>query len=337
MQAMQLQTQASIDCAPLVQKELPVPEPGPGEVRVKISVCAVCRTDLHIIEGDLPLHKTPIIPGHQIVGTVDELGENCERLRLGQRVGIAWLRHTDGTCRFCQRGQENLCIDSRYTGYHADGGFAEYALVPEDFAYQLPDHFDDVHVSPLLCAGLIGYRALQRAAVPAGGRLLLVGFGSSAHIVMPLALHRGYEVYVLTRTESHQCLAEEMGATWTGSDPARLPMHMDSAILFAPVGRLVPPVLERLDKGGTLAIAGIHLSDVPALNYRKHLFHEKQVRSVEANTRADAHELLREAEVANVQPRVRIYALYDANVALADLKHSRVDGTGVLMVAPHGA
>lgn len=332
MKAMVLDECRSADEDPLRLRDVPDPVPGPGEVRVRISVCAVCRTDLHVIEGDLPHAKKPVIPGHQAVGRVDQLGPGCRRLGTGRRIGIAWLRFTDGTCRYCRRGRENLCPASRYTGYHEDGGYAEMATVPEEFAYELPEGLDDAPTAPLLCAGLIGYRALKRAAVPDGGRLLLVGFGSSAHVVLPIALLRGYRVHVVTRAEGHRRLSLEMGAAWAGGDLARLPEKMDSAILFAPAGELVPPVMEALDRGGTLAIAGIHLSDIPVLRYERHLFHDRQIRSVAANTREDGRELLAEAVAAKVRPRVKTYPLVEANLALQDLKHSRLDGTGVLEI-----
>jgi alcohol dehydrogenase, propanol-preferring len=332
MRALRLEQQGDIDGSPLARREAAAPQPGPGEVRVRVRVCAICRTDLHIIEGDLPPQRRPIIPGHQVVGVVDQLGEGCRRLQLGQRVGIAWLRQTDGTCRFCQSGRENLCRASRYTGYHEHGGYAEFATVPEAFAYALPPCFTDVEAAPLLCAGLIGYRALQRARVPEGGRLLLVGFGSSAHVVIQIAAYRGCQVYVVSRGPSHQRLSERLGAVWAGDDLGKLPAKMDSAILFAPTGTLVPPTLEALDRGGTLSIAGIRLTDVPPLSYEKHLFYEKELGSATANTREDGRALLAEAEAAHVRPHVVEYSLDDANRALQDLKHSRIDGTGVLIV-----
>jgi propanol-preferring alcohol dehydrogenase len=323
---------AGIDESPLELREVPIGEPGRNEVRIKVKVCAICRTDLHIIEGDLPEAKRPVIPGHQVVGEVEKAGAQCRRLVPGQRVGIAWLRGTDGTCTFCRGGRENLCRESCYTGYHADGGYAEYAIVPEDFAYDLPDGIDDVTVSPLLCAGLIGYRALNRAEVPHSGRLLLVGFGSSAHIVLQIAMRRGYDVYVVTRSPEHVRLASEMGAAWAGDDLASTPAPAHSAILFAPAGNLVPPTLERLERGGILSIAGVHLSDVPPLNYERHLFYEKEIRSVTSNTREDGRNLLVEAAAAGVRPHVKTYPLVDANRALQDLKNSRIDGSGVLLV-----
>ena len=333
MRAVVLEKTAPVDESPLELREVADPSPSPGEVRVKVSACGVCRTDIHIIEGDLPEEKRPVIPGHQVVGVVDRVGEGAKQFLVGQRIGIAWLRHTDGTCKFCRVARENLCPDSRYTGYHSDGGYAEYAVVPETFAYALPDGFDDVTGAPLLCAGLIGYRALERAQVPPGGKVLLAGFGSSAHVVLQIALHRGLEVYVSSRGESHLAMAREMGAAWAGADVADLTEKMDSAILFAPVGTLVPPLMSALERGGTLSIAGIHLTDIPTLQYEQHLFYDKQIRSVAANTREDGRRLLAEAVHAGVKPQVTTYPLSDANRALQDMKHSRIGGTGVLVIS----
>jgi propanol-preferring alcohol dehydrogenase len=330
MRAMLLERQADIGASPLREAEVPDPQPGAGEIRVRVQVCAICRTDLHIIEGDLPLLKTPIIPGHQVVGTVDQLGEGSTRFSPGQRVGIAWLHHTDGTCRFCLRGKENLCDHARYTGWTNDGGYAQYTVAPEDFVYELPEG-DDVLLSPLLCAGLIGYRALQRARTPPEGKLLLVGFGSSAHIVLQIARHRGHPVYVVTRDEQHRQLARGLGAVWAGEHCEDLPEKMDGAILFAPAGGLVPPIMEALDKGAACSMAGIHVSDIPPLNYDRHLFWEKELVSVTANTRADGRALLKEAADAGVMPHVQTYTLNEANRALQDMKHDRIDGTGVLL------
>jgi alcohol dehydrogenase, propanol-preferring len=332
MRAMILAEQKRVEESPLTEREMGVPPAGPGEVRVKVSVCAVCRTDIHIIEGDLALHKMPVIPGHQIVGRVDELDDDVMGLRVGQRIGIGWLQHVDGVCQFCRRGRENLCRDSRYTGYDVDGGYAEYAVVPEDFAYELPEGLNDERVSPLLCAGLIGYRALQRAATPEKARLLLVGFGSSAHIVIQIALHRGHEVWVVTRSENHIRQARELGAAWAGADFRNLPGKAEGAVLFAPAGDLVPPTLEALDRGGVCSIAGIHLSDIPSLKYSRHLYQEREIRSATANTREDVRALLSEATEADVQPRTTSYDLADANRALRDMKHSNIEGTPVLVI-----
>jgi alcohol dehydrogenase, propanol-preferring len=332
MKAMVLDEIASIDASPLRWSDVPAPAPHAGEVRIAVRCCAICRTDLHVIEGDLPQAKLPIIPGHQIVGTVDALGPGSRRLRIGQRVGIAWLRHTCGACVFCAAGRENLCESARFSGYHADGGYAQQAVVPEDFAYSLPDAFSDLEAAPLLCAGIIGYRALNRANLPSGGRLALYGFGSSAHVVIQIAQHRGSEVYVVTRAEEHRQLARAMGATWVGSAAAEMPVKVQSAILFAPAGELVPAALERLEKGGTLALAGIHVTTIPPMDYQRHLFFERDLHSVTCNTRDDGRQLLAEAAQIPIRPHTTSYRLADANRALQDLKHDRISGTGVLVV-----
>ncbi len=333
MKAMVLAEIAGIDTSPLTLQDIPVPEPGIGEVRLRVHCCAICRTDLHVIEGELPRKTLPIIPGHQIVGIVDKVGEGCSEIREGERVGVAWLRHTCGDCLFCNRGQENLCELSRYTGYHADGGYAEYAVAPEAFVYRIPDVFGDTDAAPLLCAGIIGYRALKRAQVPDGGRLALYGFGSSAHVVMQIAKHRGYRVFVVSRGTEHLQLARDMGADWAGNGAAEMPEKADSAIIFAPVGHLVLPALESLEKGGTLALAGIYMTDIPQLNYEKHVFYERDIHSVTANTREDGRQLLDEAAGIPIRPRTTCYALEDANRALQELKNDRISGTGILRVA----
>jgi propanol-preferring alcohol dehydrogenase len=332
MRAMVLGQQKPVSESPLVLREVDEPQAAADEVRVRVSACAVCRTDIHITEGDLALHRTQVVPGHQVVGRIDQVGGSVKRLQLGQRIGIAWLRHVDGTCPFCRRGRENLCPGSRYTGYDVDGGYAEYAVAPEEFAYELPDGFDDEHVSPLLCGGLIGYRALERAAVPESGRLLLVGFGSSAHIVIQIALHRGYEVHVVTRSENHIREAKKLGAAWAGADFRDLPGKVDSAILFAPSGKLVPPTMEALDRGGICSIAGIHLSDVPGMNYERHLYQERELRSVTSNTRDDARALFAEASAAGIRLQTTAYSLQEANRALLDMKQSKAEGTPVLII-----
>lgn len=323
---------APIESSPLRLSDAPDPVPGPGEVRVKVRCCAICRTDLHVIEGDLPVEKMPVIPGHQVVGIVDQLGPGCTELKIGDRIGIAWLRHTDGTCRFCAAGRENLCPASRYTGYHADGGYAEYAIVPEAFAYRIPEAFDDVTAAPLLCAGIIGYRSLKRTNLRPGQRVALFGFGSSAHVVLQIARARGCDVYVVSRGENHQQLARDLGAKWAGPDASGIPVKVDAAILFAPVGSLVIPALNCLDRGGTLALAGIHMSPIPQIDYDASLFQERDIHPVTANTREDGRELLAEAAGAGVKPHVVQYDLRDANRALQDMKADRIDGTGVLMM-----
>jgi alcohol dehydrogenase, propanol-preferring len=336
MQAMLLRRVAPIDGAPLEPADVPAPEPGPREVRLRVRCCAICRTDLHVIEGDLPEHRMPVVPGHQIVGVIDRVGDACRRLRVGQRVGVAWLRHTCGRCEFCRSGRENLCEAARFTGYDADGGYAEYAVAEEDFAYELPDVFGDVEAAPLLCAGIIGYRALARANPRPGCRLALYGFGSSAHVVLQIALHRGYEVYVVTRGERHRRLAREMGAAWVGERAADMPAAAQSAIIFAPAGSLVPAALERLEKGGALALAGIYMSPIPALDYERHLFYERDLHSVTCNTREDGRALLAEAARIPIRPHTTTYPLAEVNRALADLKADRLAGTGVLLVEGRG-
>jgi propanol-preferring alcohol dehydrogenase len=332
MKAMVLEEIAPIEDDPLRLRELPEPEPGSGEVRLKVRCCAICRTDLHVIEGDLPRAQLPVVPGHQVVGRVERLGSGCGRLEVGQRVGVAWLRHTCGACAHCRAGRENLCEGSRYTGYHSDGGFAEHTVVPEEWAYLIPDGFDDLSAAPLLCAGMIGYRALKRSDLKPGGTLAIFGFGSSAHVVIQIALHWGCKVFVVTRGKAHREHALAMGAAWAGADAARMPEPAGSAILFAPAGELVPRALEALDKGGTLALAGIHMSDVPRLTYERHLFHERNIRSVTANTRADGRELLALAAQIPIRPIVETFPLQQANQALLAMKQSRIQGTGVLVM-----
>ncbi|MCP3982550.1 MAG: zinc-dependent alcohol dehydrogenase family protein [bacterium] len=332
MRAMLADRTAPIAERPLTAVEIERPVPRPDELLIRVSVCAVCRTDLHVLEGDLAPGKLPIVPGHQVVGVVEQAGPECSRFRPGDRVGIAWLRHTCGSCADCRRGSENLCAGSRYTGYHADGGYAEFTVVAEEFAYAIPDAFSDEEAAPLLCAGIIGFRALSRAEVPPNGRLGLYGFGSSAHVVLQLARHRGCAVYVATRREGHRALARRMGANWAGGPHDRVPEPLDGAIVFAPAGEVVLPALESVRPGGTVALAGIHMSDIPALDYERHLFHEKSLRSVEANTREDGRALLEEAARVPLRPEVTTYPLERANDALIDLKHGRIDGSAILRV-----
>jgi propanol-preferring alcohol dehydrogenase len=329
---MLLRHPAAIGTRPLAAATVPAPEPGPGEIRVRVRACAICRTDLHVIEGELPPRRLPVVPGHQVVGTVDALGPGAGRFRRGERVGIAWLRATCGACAACRAGAENLCEASRYTGWDADGGYAEQAVVAEAFAYPIPDPFGDAEAAPLLCAGIIGYRALARSEVPPGGRLGLYGFGSSAHVVIQLARHRGCEVFVATRSAGHRALARRLGAAWTGDTAEPMPAPLDGAIVFAPAGEIVPVALRAIRRGGTVALAGIHMTPIPALEYAPHLFHEKRLTSVEANTRADGEALLREAAAVPIRPAVTLFPLAEANEALARLAADRIDGTGVLVV-----
>jgi alcohol dehydrogenase, propanol-preferring len=332
MRAMLLERNADIATKPLRAVSVPRPRPGVGEVLVEVSVCGVCRTDLHVIRGELAPHRLPLIPGHQVVGRVAALGEGASRFAIGTRVGVAWLRSTCGTCAFCTGGRENLCAASLYTGWDADGGYAEFAVAPEAFAYAIPEVFDDTEAAPLLCAGIIGYRALRLAEVPAGGSLVLYGFGSSAHVVLQIARHRGCRVFVATRGESHRRLALELGALWAGDTLELPPERVDSAIVFAPAGEIVPSALRALKSGGTCALAGIHMTPTPPLDYESCLFHEKKLRSVESNTRLDGEELLAEAAAAGVKPRVTAFPLAEAGEALLRLESDRVDGSAVLLL-----
>jgi propanol-preferring alcohol dehydrogenase len=316
---------------PLVQVEKAVPEPGPGQLRLRVRVCGVCRTDLHLAEGDLAPRHPRVTPGHEVVGVVDKLGSGSTRWKEGDRLGVPWLAHTCGVCRFCTSGRENLCVDPRFTGWDLDGGYAEYAVVEEGYAYALPEGFGDEEVAPLLCAGIIGYRALQRANLPDGGRLGIYGFGGSAHITAQVALAHGARVHVMTRSAEAQALALELGAASAGGADAEPPEPLDSAILFAPVGTLVLPALAALDRGGTLAIAGIHLSDIPVLNYQQHLFEERTLQSVTANTRQDGEAFLAEAARIGVRVSATPYPMDRADAALRDLAGDRVNGAAVLV------
>lgn len=320
-----------VEAAPLRFVEKPVPVPGPDELLVRVRTCGVCRTDLHVVEGDLPLHRHHVTPGHEVVGRVTAMGEAVTGYAAGDRVGVAWLRRTDGTCVYCRRGNENLCPDSQYTGWDADGGYAEYTTVPAAFAYPLPSGVEDVAQSPLLCAGIIGYRALRRASLPSGGRLGLYGFGGSAHLCAQVALAQGATVHVLTRGEASQRLALELGAASAGGAYDMPPEPLDSAILFAPAGELVPVALRALDRGGVLAVAGIHLTDTPPLDYQRELFYEKELRSVTSNTRDDGREFLAMAARHGVRATTHPYPLSQAPDALRDLKAGRFDGAAVLV------
>lgn len=333
MSAWRVRHPGPMSTAPLERVDLPVPEPAPDELLVAVAACGVCRTDLHVTEGDLPVHRAGVVPGHEVVGEVVAVGSAAGAdFAVGDRVGIAWLRHTCGQCGYCVRGRENLCPQSRYTGWDADGGYAEFATVPAAFALQLPDGYADAELAPLLCAGIIGYRSLLRAELPEGGRLGIYGFGGSAHITAQVALARGAEVHVMTRGEPARELALALGAASAQGADDQPPVKLDAAILFAPVGDLVLPALEALDRGGTLAIAGIHLSDIPALNYQRHLFQERQLRSVSSNTRADAREFLDFAGRHHIAVATPRYPLSRADEALVDLAAGRIAGAAVLMV-----
>ena len=332
MRAWHVETPGPVTGHPLsLHTDDEIPRPGPGELLLKVLACGVCRTDLHVTEGDLPPHRRGVTPGHEVVGEVADLGEQTQGFTIGDRAGAAWLRWTDGTCRYCRKQAENLCPHSLYTGWDADGGYAEFMTVPAAYAHRLPDGYDDAELAPLLCAGIIGYRALQRAELPAHGRLGIYGFGGSAHLATQVALARGATVHVMTRGEQARRLALELGAASAGDAADAPPEPLDAAIMFAPVGELVLPALAALDRGGTLSIAGIYLSDIPPLNYSKHLFQERQLRSVTSNTRADAREFLGFAAEHKLAVTVHPYPLDHADQAQQDLKAGRFDGAAVLI------
>jgi propanol-preferring alcohol dehydrogenase len=340
MIAMQLLAPAPIESAPLRAAELPMPEPAAGELLVRVRACGVCHTDLHVAEGDLTPSRLPIVPGHQAVGVVEKLGAGAAGFKPGDHVGIAWLRWACGACRFCAAGNENLCERAKFTGLDADGGYAQFACVPADFAYPIPEGYRDHEAAPLLCAGIVGYRALRRCGIRPGGpstiaqgrRLGLYGFGASAHIVIQIARHWKCEVYVFTRAERHQKLARELGAAWVGRAEQEPPRKLDSAISFAPAGALVPEMLRALEKGGTVALAGVAMSATPPLDYRRDLYHEKSLTSVANATRQDGRELLALAREMRIETRTELFPLSDANRALRMVKESRVEASAVLMI-----
>jgi propanol-preferring alcohol dehydrogenase len=332
MIAMQLTSPAPIESAPLRMAELPTPEPAAGELLVRVRACGVCHTDLHVAEGDLTPSKLPIVPGHQVVGVVEKLGADARGFKTGDRVGIAWLRWTCGQCRFCLSGSENLCERAKFTGLDADGGYAQFACVPADFAYPIPEGYSDHEAAPLLCAGIVGYRALRRSGIRPGERLGLYGFGASAHIVIQIARHWKCEVYVFTRAERHQKLARELGAAWVGRAEEEPPSPLDSAISFAPAGALVPEMLRALRPGGTVALAGVAMSATPPLDYRRHLYHEKSLTSVANATRQDGRDLLALAGEMRIVTRTEQFPLSDANRALQRVKESRIEASAVLMI-----
>ncbi|QYL28703.1 Alcohol dehydrogenase [Mycobacterium shottsii] len=333
MSAWQVRRPGPIDTGPLERVNVEVPRPAASELLVAVRACGVCRTDLHVTEGDLAVHRERVTPGHEVVGEVVEVGaEAGDEFAVGDRVGIAWLRHTCGVCKYCRRGDENLCPKSLYTGWDADGGYAEFTTVPAAFAHHLPSGYSDSELAPLLCAGIIGYRSLLRAELPPGGRLGLYGFGGSAHITAQVALAQGAEVHVMTRGAEARELALELGAASAQGAADPPPVPLDAAILFAPVGELVLPALAGLDRGGTLAVAGIHLSDIPPLNYQRHLFQERQIRSVTSNTRGDARALLNFAGQYHIEVTTPEYPLGQADRALSDLSAGRIAGAAVLIV-----
>jgi alcohol dehydrogenase, propanol-preferring len=331
MRAMQMSHPAPAEQSPLHFVDLPDPAPASNEVRVQIHTCGMCHTDLHTIEGDLQLPKLPLVPGHQIVGSVDAVGAAVRTFHIGDRVGIPWLYSTDGTCPYCVRHTENLCEHARFTGYHVDGGYAEFCVVREDFAYPIPSVFSDEKAAPLLCAGVIGYRSYRLSGAQKGQRVGLYGFGASAHLVLQLARYQGCEVYVFTRGQGHRELAEKLGAVWVGSAEETPPHPLDASIIFAPAGALVPQALKHLRKAGTLTLAGITMSQIPPLDYDL-LYHERVVRSVANSTRSDCREFLALAADIPIQTSILVYPLADANRALVDLKQSRLEAAGVFRI-----
>jgi len=316
---------------PLVLKDVADPRPGPGELALRVRACAVCRTDLHTVEGDLPVPRLPLIPGHQIVGTVEECGPGADDGILGQRVGVAWMGGTCGRCSWCASGRENLCPDARFTGLHVDGGYAERAVVRADFAYRLPNGFDDDQSAPLLCAGVIGYRALRLAGAMAGGRLGIFGFGASGHVAIQVARHAGCDVFVFTRAARHREHAQRLGARWVGAPEDSPPKALDHAVIFSPAGEQVILALRHLAPGGTVACAGVTMSDLPGFPYAL-IYQERTVRSVTNATRADADELLALAGRIPIASAVETLPLEEANEALLRVKRSAV--TGVLVLRP---
>jgi propanol-preferring alcohol dehydrogenase len=319
------------DARPLTFGDRPIPEPDGRQVLVRVAACGVCRTDLHLVEGDLAPRRPGVVPGHEIVGVVQRTGPDANRFSAGDRIGVAWLHRSCGECHYCRSDRENLCLSPSFTGWDVDGGYAEYAVADEAFCYAIPSELDDEHAAPLLCAGIIGYRALRRSQLPHGGRLGIYGFGASAHITAQVAMHEGATVHVLTRSEDARRLALELGAASVADAYDDPPEPLDAAILFAPVGDLVPVALRALARGGTLAIAGIHLTDIPSLNYQEQLFQERTLRSVTANTRRDGIELLNLAAPMHLRIATQPYDLAAADEALRDLAADRVTGAAVLM------
>ncbi len=332
MKACVLEAPAPIEQNPLIYRDVPTPEPGPGEVLVRVHACGVCRTDLHVVEGELPPRKLPVIPGHQVVGTVERGGPQTSRFHPGARAGIAWLHRTCGICEYCRSGRENLCPNAVFTGYTVDGGYAEYIVAPENYVYPIPEGFGDLAAAPLLCAGIIGFRALRLSGIQPGGRLGLYGFGAAAHVAIQVARHWGIRVYAMTRDERHRQLARELGAEWAGGGDDQPPEKLDSAIIFAPAGELVISALRVLKKGGTVTLGGIYMSPIPQMDYNL-LYHERVIRSVANNTRRDGEEFLSIAAQIPIHTQVQEFPLDQANAALNALKHDAVRGAAVLRVS----
>ena len=331
MKACVLRAPALIETNPLEYAEVATPQPKAGEVLVRVRACGVCRTDLHVIEGQLPPRKSPLIPGHQVVGVIEKRGEGAQRFAAGARIGIAWLHRTDGTCEYCRAGVENLCDNPMFTGYTVDGGYAEFIVAPEDFTYAIPEGFPDEQAAPLLCAGIIGFRSLRLSGVKRGSRLGFYGFGAAAHVAIQVARHWGVEVFAFTRDARHQKLAMELGAAWAGGTLNEPPKKLDATIVFAPAGEIVPAALKALKKGGALVLGGIHMSPIPSFSYDL-LYEERQIRSVANNTRKDGEDFLRVAAEIPIRTRVQVFPLDEANRALNALKNDAIPGAAVLRI-----
>ncbi|MHA2610174.1 MAG: zinc-dependent alcohol dehydrogenase family protein [bacterium JZ-2024 1] len=336
MKALRVYQPGPIETDVLRMEEMPLPEPGGGEVLVRVSACALCHTDLHIIEGELKGGKIPVIPGHQVIGRVEKLGSGCKRLRLGDKVGIPWLYRTCGKCRYCLNGEENLCEKAEFTGFHHDGGYAEALVVPEDFAHPVPEHWDAVQMSPLMCGGVIGYRTMKVAGVEKGDKVGLVGFGASAHLVLQMVVSQDCEAYVFTRSPEKYVLAKRLGAVWAGSLNQPPDVFLDRILYFAPVGFLLPDALRLLRRGGVCAIAAVHLDNVPSLNYTQELYWEKSLKSVANSTRKDVVELISFAEKFHIKPEVEVYSLSQWKEALGKLKKGAYSGAGAFAISPDG-
>ena len=331
MKACVLAAPARVESNPLQWIDVPTPEPAEDQLRIKVHACGVCRTDLHVVEGELRPHKSPVVPGHQVVGVVDELGPRARRFHKGDRVGVAWLHRTDGTCEYCRSGRENLCDKADFTGYTVDGGYAEYILASDSFVYAIPEGFPDLHAAPLLCAGIIGFRCLRLSGVAKGARLGLSGFGAAAHVAIQVARHWGVEVYAFSREPRHAGLAAELGAVWTGGSFDQPPQKLDAVIIFAPAGELVPPALKTLKKGGAVVLGGIHMSPIPQFEYDL-LYHERSIRSVANNTRQDGEDFLKLAAGIPVKTETHLFPMAEANRALNALKHDEIRGAAVLQI-----
>jgi alcohol dehydrogenase, propanol-preferring len=331
MKACVLRAPAKVETNPLEFIDVSLPKPEKDEVLVRVHACGVCRTDLHVIEGELPPRKSPVIPGHQVIGIVEKQGENARRFPIGARVGIAWLHKTDGTCEYCRSGAENLCDHPEFTGYSVNGGYAEYIVAPEKFVYPIPEEFPDEQAAPLLCAGIIGFRSLRLSGIQSGGRLGFYGFGAAAHVAIQVARHWGAEVYASTRDARHQKLALELGAVWAGGTFDEPPKKLDAAIVFAPAGEIVPAALKTLKKGGVLVLGGIHMSAIPSLPYEL-LYQERMIRSVANNTRQDGEDFLRVAAEIPIRTHVQVFPLQEANRALNALKNDAIPGAAVLRI-----